>query len=117
MALLCAAGCEQKPDAVYVTRGEVTARHGSLEDERIVIHHERIPVFIDRDGNKAPMASMRMAFGLAPKLRGVDAPVGSKVQVAFEVRWDTSPFLTIAQLERLDESTPLALSEEHAPAQ
>ncbi len=99
--------------ARYETRGQVKATFGSGEETRVVIHHERLPEFEDREGKRAPMASMSMAFGLARSIAAADLAPGSKLRFDFEVRWDTSPFLVITRIEKLPDSTKLHLTDEH----
>jgi hypothetical protein len=110
--LLCSA-CASEHAARYTTRGVVRAQSGQGEETRIAIHHERLPSFEDREGRRAPMASMTMVFGLAPHLQHERLPPGTKLRFDFEVRWTTPPFLVITRLERLPAITELELTDAH----
>jgi len=97
----------------YATRGAVRADEGADDDRRIAIHHEAIAGFRDRDGKVAPMPSMPMAFALRPGHALERLAPGTKVDVEFEVRWETSPPLVLTRLAKLPADTPLTLSSEH----
>ncbi len=95
------------------TRGLVVAVQGEGDDLRVAIHHERIPAFKDREGQRAPMPSMIMLFGLGPGLHVSELVPGVKLALTFEVHWTTSPTLVITHFRRLPADTPLALSSAH----
>jgi hypothetical protein len=110
--------CEHERVAHYQTRGVVRAFSGSGADARVLIQHEALPQFVDRAGKPAPMASMRMIFGLRPSLQDTRLRVDEKLRFAFDVTWSESPFLLITELTRLPADTSLQLSAapEHEPS-
>jgi len=108
------AGCsrEQAPEH-YATRGLVRAREGSGAELRLAIHHEALATFRDREGQRAPMSSMTMLFGLAKELERAAPEAGTKLAFEFEVRWDERPTLQITRLRELPSETELALTSDH----
>ena len=99
-----------KPDAVYRVAGRVIAVSGRGPDLRVVVSHEAIAGFKDRDGNVARMPAMTMAFGVA---KDVDAKLftpGSQWEFEFDVAWNREPVLRIDRAKALPADAKLALA-------
>lgn len=110
-ALSC--GTSDPPVRRYHARGLVTQITGAGEELLIGIHHERIAAFEDRDGKRSNMASMTMAFGVAPDVPRDLWSQGAKVDFDFEVRWSKQPTLYIVKAAPLPADTALQLTQEH----
>lgn len=106
---LSLAACDHERVAHYQTRGVVRAFSGTGGEARVLIQHEALPRFLDREGKPAPMASMKMIFGLRPNLSRTRFELDEKLRFEFDVTWSESPFLVITQLTRLPTDTPLQL--------
>jgi Cu/Ag efflux protein CusF len=115
--LLCsfapACGTADPPTRRYHARGQVTAVNGSGPDLTISIHHEQIDNFEDRDGKRAAMPSMVMAFGVAPELPRDLWGQGKKLAFDFDVRWSKQPTLYIVKADALPADAALTLTSEH----
>lgn len=109
LGLLTCLACEREHVAHYRCRGMVRAVEGRGDDARVAIQHEALPAFQDRDGKAAPMGSMTMIFGLAPRLQTEPLSVNQKLSFEFDVTWTESPFLVITRLRALPVDTPLQL--------
>jgi copper binding protein CusF len=116
LACACALACDSScsdlghADAVYRVRGEVVSQDGTGTDARIIIAHETIPSFKDRDGKRGQMPAMTMAFGMAPNVPAPTLTPGSRWQLTFEVRWSREPVLRITRVEPLAPGTELTLA-------
>ena len=99
-----------KPDASYRVAGQVVETSGSGPDARVVVAHEAIAAFKDRDGKPSDMAAMTMAFGLGPGLDLAQFKAGSKWQLNFGVTWDRTPVLRITHATPLPADTQLTLA-------
>ncbi len=110
-----AAGCGSDREAVasYHVRGLVKELSGSGPDGRVMIHHQAVAAFKDRDGHASQMESMQMIFGFAPPLSAASASlhVGDKIAFDFQVRWSESPALVVTKLTKLPADTPLLLKD------
>ena len=95
-------------DATYSTRGQVI-EVPKVEDGELSVHHEAVPDFRDRDGKPEHMDSMSMPFAVAPEVSLAGIAPGDKVEMTFEVRWDSQPTLRVVKLQELPESTALDL--------
>lgn len=113
---LAACGGEEQPaaattpaDGTYTVRGQV----GDVGEESLVIHHEAIPEFVNREGEPSGMASMSMAFHRpdSVSIEGIES--GDKVELTFEVRWQGEHTLALSAIEELPEDTVLDLSADH----
>ncbi|MBL0217654.1 MAG: copper-binding protein [Myxococcales bacterium] len=93
----------------YSARGKVTTLPGSGAHRELEIHHETIPAFKGEDGKAKSMMSMPMPFGVPDTLKLDAIAVGDVVRFGFDVRWTTSPTMTLTDLEKLPASTPLVL--------
>jgi Cu/Ag efflux protein CusF len=96
------------PDATYTVRGVVWQLPGPAGDE-LTVHHEAIPEFVDRKGERSGMDSMTMPFGVAPDVTLADVTAGDKVAMTFELRWQDAQPLRIVRLEELPPDTELRL--------
>ncbi|MET0389800.1 MAG: hypothetical protein ABW321_27755 [Polyangiales bacterium] len=90
-------------------RGVVKEISVSGQDLHVVIHHEKIDNFHDRDGSVVQVAPMMMVFAVSDKVPRAVWTRGSKVAFAFEVRWDRDPTLQIVHIEPLPETIQLRL--------
>jgi len=95
-------------DATYSTRGQVVELLHTEIDE-LLVHHEAVTDFRDRNGKPSHMDSMSMPFVVAPEVSLAGIAPGDKVAMTFEVRWDSLPTLRIVKLSELPESTALNL--------
>ena len=95
-------------DATYSTRGQVI-EVPKVEGGELSVHHEAVPDFRDRDGKPEHMESMSMPFAVAPEVSLAGVAPGDKVEMTFEVRWDSQPTLRVVKLQELPESTALDL--------
>lgn len=121
-ALVLGAGCEKKtetskdspppkttrgePDGTYSIRGIIERLPGGSID--LMIHHEAIEDFTDREGEVVGMNAMTMPFpelGSDVSLDGFG--VGDKVAFTLEVWWTGRRGWEIASLEKLDAGTEL----------
>jgi len=96
------------PSAVYTVRGEVTAlpEKGKPQTE-LMIKHEAIDDFKNKDGKVVGMNSMIMDF---PPEKGLDVTVlkvGDKVEVEFAVWWSQSPPWLATKITKLPADTKL----------
>lgn len=112
LAVACQGGAAPPAAAeIYRVRAQVVALEGQGEAARVILEHEAIDGFKDRDGKAERMPAMKMAFGLAP---GVDPSVlapGSKHEVTFDTVWGREPMIRVIELKRLPDETALELGE------
>jgi Cu/Ag efflux protein CusF len=112
LVLALACGSSDPPVRRYHARG-VVAEVSKDQGLSVVIHHERIDPFEDRDGKKSSMDSMKMLFGVASDVPKDVFQSGEKLAFDFDVRWDRQPTLLVVKAERLSAETPLELHETH----
>lgn len=118
LALACAAlaaalgpaACRERasapaaPSRRYTVRGEVVrAPAGGAE---LLVRHEAIDDFADRDGKVVGMESMVMPFRIAPPVSAQGLAPGDAVELTFAVGWDP-PTLRVERIERLPPGTVL----------
>lgn len=73
---------------IYSVRGEVVQLPSPDNPASgFLVHHEPIAMFLDQNGQVAPMPEMTMEFPPAPELDLSQLNVGDKVQLTFEVSW------------------------------
>lgn len=101
--------CSRESYEHYRTRGTISVVEGHGAERSVIIHHERISSFQDREGKRAPMDSMKMMFGLHEQLAERPLAPGDKLSFEFDVRWELRPTLLITQFERLPPDTALDL--------
>ena len=94
-------------DATYTARGVVYQLPAQPGGD-VMIHHEAIPEFVDRKGERSGMDSMTMPFTLAPEAGATDLQEGDKVEITFELRWKDGN-LRIVRLTELPAGTELNL--------
>ena len=118
--LLALSGCkgEQPPAASYTVRGELKglpeAGARAEGDARVYIHHEAIPDFVDRQGERAGMMSMTMPFGLDEAISDQELAAlspGDAVEFTFAVHWDKNPPSRLRAIRALPAGTALELSD------
>ena len=73
----------------YVTRGILRSVKTSVgaNAPTLVIEHEEITEFKNRDGDKVGMPSMRMPFELQPGLKSDQLTPGNRVSLTFDLVW------------------------------
>ena len=117
-----AAGCSMGPAGApgpaaavhrYVVRGEI-ARLPARAGDEVMVRHEAIPDFRDREGAVVGMDAMVMGFQVTPELPLAGLRVGDKVRLAFAVDW-SRPSLTVERIERLPPATELRFEKAPAP--
>lgn len=110
---LVLAACHEEPelpppDQTYTVRGVVeqlpAQGHGDM-----MVHHESIEKFVDKDGNVSEMKSMVMPFTPAKDLSLEGISPGDAVKMTFEVRWEGDPLLRVVKIEKLPAGTELKL--------
>lgn len=97
------------PAASYTVRGEVDTIVTKDGATTAYIHHEAIPTFADRAGDKVGMVSMTMPFGVAPEVSLDGIAAGDKVEFSFDVVWTRRPSTRITAVKKLPADTPLEL--------
>lgn len=75
----------------------------------VEIHHEAMPEFVDRHGEKSGMMAMVMPFGLGEGLSLDGLAVGDKVEATLTVGWNRKPVLQITKIEKLPAATELEI--------
>lgn len=108
-ALALGACKQEQAAATYTVRGELK----SLPEEgqaELYLHHEAIPEFMNRKGEKSGMMSMSMPFGVAPAVSLDGLAPGDRVEVTFEVHWERNPPSQITAIRKLPADTELELS-------
>jgi hypothetical protein len=113
--LLAAVSCkgDSAGDGHYSVRGQVRSAEGRGDDARVLIHHEHIPGFKDRDGKASTMESMSMNFALGPGVSPDAFKPGMKVAIEFDVHYSSGSPLVITKLIPLPDSTQLTLGGQH----
>ncbi len=88
----------------YETRGYVKSE---MRDGVVMIYHEELKDFVNRQNENTGMMPMEMGFALE---EGVDSTLftkDSKVAFTFDVRWKKNPPLRITKASKLADSTKL----------
>lgn len=96
------------PDHTYTDRGVLVQLPDQQEGD-LMIQHESIENFIDRDGHETVMKSMVMPFTPAKDLSLKGFSPGDKVAFTFEVRWKSQPMLRVVEIRKLPGDTQLEL--------
>jgi len=73
------------------------------------IHHEAIPEFKNREGQKSGMMSMQMEFRVDAGVSVDGLAKNAPVRIRFTVDWDKKPAIGIVELEKLPDDTELQL--------
>ncbi|HTP27298.1 MAG TPA: hypothetical protein VMK12_16805 [Anaeromyxobacteraceae bacterium] len=90
----------------YTVRGEVVRGAKPEESGReILVQHEAIEDFVDRDGRVVGMATMIMPFEVEPS-EAKKLAVGDIVELRFSVDWDR-PSYRVEWVQKLPAGTPL----------
>ena len=108
-AFACQGSAPAAPAETYQVRAQVVALEGTGEAQRVVLEHEAIDAFKNREGKAERMPAMKMAFGVGP---GVDAAAftpGSKHDITFDAVWGREPMIRVTTAKRLPDDTVLAL--------
>lgn len=104
------------PDQTYTTRGRIESLPGATAREVLAIHHEAIPDFINKRGEKSGMVEMIMDFRHAkPDVKFDGLQVGDAVEFTWEVRWASEPRTLIITIRKLPADTTLNLSPVSGP--
>ncbi len=77
----------------------------------LLIRHEAIDGFADRDGKKVGMDPMSMPFPVAEGLSLAEVHPGDVVRCTLEVDWQQRSPVTITALEKLPPGTKLTFRE------
>lgn len=97
------------PEYTYTTRGVITGLpgRGTLY---VQVHHEEIPEFVNKAGEKTGMKEMIMDMPNALPDVKLDAfAIGDKVSMTFEVRYKTDPRMVITKMDKLPADTVMNL--------
>ncbi len=119
LATLAAGACSGRehelppPDATYTVRALVRSLPPARGGE-MLMEHEAIEEFAERDGTRTGMAAMTMPFTPARTLDLSGLNVGDPVRMTFEVRWRGDPLLRIVKIEKLPPGTKLDVPSRHA---
>ncbi len=115
-ASIVACGADPEPDRppdVYRVRGIVSqlpqATRGAGE---LSVRHEALPDFKSSQGEVVGMESMTMPFPLADPALADSLAAGDKIEMEFEVRWDSGNPLSITAIEKLPSETSLSFETE-----
>lgn len=94
----------------YVVRGLVVALPDpATPGSELLVRHEPIPDYRNRDGKVIGMAEMVMPFPLAEGVALDGIRVGDKVELAFEVSWRPRIDLRVTAIRKLSPETVLRL--------
>lgn len=112
-AFLTLAGCGAGADEaaqVYEVRGQVRQLPGASAgagDSGLLLAHEAIDDFVDREGKVVGMDPMTMSFPVAEgvSLDGVD--VNDVVEIELQVDWKGEPAVQVTRVEELPAGTKL----------
>ena len=114
-ALAAGSGCDSGPEAMGPpdqtyrgVRGRVE-RPQSRNDMRVQILHEAIDDFVNAGGDQTGMSPMKMGFHVADGVSALEMREGMKVEMTFEVRWDSEARLLITQWKALPDDAELVL--------
>jgi Cu/Ag efflux protein CusF len=98
-------------EQTYTVKGRVV-RLPVPPRQFLIIHHEPIPDFIDRQGRKVEMDEMEMDFEwIAPDAGLERVAAGDLVEVTFEVRWKGDPPTLVTRIKPLPAGTPVNIRE------
>lgn len=96
-------------DHVYTLKGRVTSVDPSAPTPHVSVHHESIPSFVSRSGERVGMNSMTMSFAVAPSAALDGISEGEPIEFTFEVRWNHEPAMLITSLHELPAASHLEL--------
>lgn len=120
LLLLLQAACgggpsaDQPPD-VYRVRGLVRQLPSGPANE-LHVRHEAIEGFRNAGGEVVGMESMTMPFPLADASLAAGLEAGDRIEMEFEVRWDSGHPLRITAIDELPPETRLAFEESEGTA-
>jgi micrococcal nuclease len=101
-ALASAQATEAEAAHTYTVRGEIERLPDSGDSfAPVVIRHDDIPEFVDRDGRRVGMRPMAVAFTPAPGLYLGQFTTGQDVHFTFNVDWGEPPLLTVTEIAPL----------------
>lgn len=101
---------QEAPAATYVVKGIVkmlppAAQPGN--NKTIVVLHQAVPKFKDKDGQEVGMMAMPMPFTLAKGVDMTGIDVGSKVEFTFGVFWKAPTPTRILSIKKLPDDTEI----------
>jgi Cu/Ag efflux protein CusF len=99
------------PAETYRVRAQVVGLEGTGEAQRVILEHEAIDNFKDREGKADRMPAMKMAFGVAPSVDAAGLTPGSKHDITFDAVWGREPMIRVTSAKRLPDDTALELGE------
>lgn len=108
---MTASACEKErelppADQTYTVRGRIESLPAK-EGGEMRIHHESIEDFVDATGKKVGMKAMTMPFTPAASVSTKDLKAGDKIELRFEVRWESEPMLRVTRVQKLPPDTKL----------
>ena len=100
----------EQPAATYTVQGVVkmlppAAQPGN--NKTIVVLHQAIPKFKDRDGQEVGMIAMPMPFTLSQKVNMSGIEVGSKIEFTFGMFWKAPTPMQILAIKKLPDDTQI----------
>jgi hypothetical protein len=114
VALAAALSCSRKlppAEQTYTVRGFITSLPSARRPaSELMIRHEAIPTFVDREGKVVGMAPMEMPFTPAPGVSLEGLSVGQPVQFTLEVRWKPPARINLTRITPLPAETTLNVS-------
>lgn len=111
LPLAIACQSSNAPAETYRVRAQVIALEGTGEAQRVILEHEAIDDFKDRDGKADRMPAMKMAFGVGPSVDAAALTPGSKHDITFDAVWGREPMIRVTAAKRLPDDTALTLGE------
>lgn len=116
LASLALAACGQG-GRDYTVRGKVDQLPDAKDPaSQLMIAHEAIDDFVDRDGKASGMDSMTMSYPLADGVKTAGLAVGDPVELTLHVDWSADRPAEITRLEKLPPGTPIVFRAARPPA-
>ena len=99
-------------DASYEVQGTIQRLGGRQNGfDEVVVKHQSLGDFRDREGAVVGMESMAMPFAVAPGVALEGIETGDPVTFRFEVRWENDPVLLITELTELPAGTVVSFED------
>ncbi len=98
----------------YLMRGRIVSLpEAGKPMSQLAIHHEAVPDFVNKDGEKVGMDEMTMPFVPATGVSLVDLKAGDAVEFTLEMRWaPRNSSATLTKIRKLGADEPLHLKGE-----
>jgi len=109
IAVLWSTACAPKAAADrYSVRGTViSVEQGKDGRSQVTLLHEAIPEFKNQTGMVVGMEPMAMTFTASEELPTGSLQPQAKIQIVFEVHWNSAERLLLKEFQLLDDDTPL----------